>query len=264
MSSHQPDRKLKLGVNIDHVATLRQARYSTLPDLLTAEPNLLAAAHEAEANGADSITIHLRQDRRHIQDRDVFELREQIHTLMNLEMGNTEEILAIALMVKPAFVCLVPENRQEVTTEGGLDVAGADDSLQRTIEALREAGIRVSLFIDPDTRQVEAAAATGAEMIELHTGAFANADVAGGLEELAALKESAIQAHGAGLQVNAGHGINVMNLVRLMEVPHLAELNIGHHLVSRAIFGGLGQAIREMLGMMTCYDKWNASSAADA
>lgn len=264
MSLHQPDRKLKLGVNIDHVATLRQARYSTLPDLPTAEPNLLAAAHEAEANGADSITVHLRQDRRHIQDRDVFELREKIHTLMNLEMGNTAEILAIALEVNPAFVCLVPENRQEVTTEGGLDVAGADDSLQRTIDTLREAGIRVSLFIDPDARQVEAAARTGAEMIELHTGAFANAEVAGGLTELAALRESALLAHGAGLQINAGHGINVMNLVRLMEVPHLAELNIGHHLVSRAIFGGLGHAVREMLGMMACYERWNAATKADA
>lgn len=262
MSSSSP-QKLKLGVNIDHVATLRQARYSTLPDLQTAEPDLLAAAHEAEANGADSITLHLRQDRRHIQDRDVFELREKIHTLLNLEMGNTTEILAIALKVKPAFVCLVPENRQEVTTEGGLDVVGADESLQRTIDTLREAGIRVSLFIDPDPRQVEAAAATRAEMVELHTGAFANAEVAGGPAELALLKEAAIQAHQAGLQVNAGHGINVMNLVRLMEIPHLAELNIGHHLVSRAIFGGLGKAVREMIGLMEGYPAVQAAVASE-
>lgn len=256
------DRLLKLGVNIDHVATLRQARYALLPDLPNAEPGLLAAAHEAEANGADSITVHLRQDRRHIQDRDVFELREHIHTLLNLEMGNTEEILQIALRVKPDFVCLVPENRREITTEGGLDVVAGGDSLQVTIDRLRGAGIRVSLFIDPETTQVRAAARTGAEMIELHTGAFANAEVAGGREELDRLKKAAVLAHESGLQVNAGHGINLVNLVRLMEVPHLAELNVGHHLVSRAIFGGLGAAVREMLAMMACYEKWNSASSA--
>ncbi|MCB1230786.1 MAG: pyridoxine 5'-phosphate synthase [Verrucomicrobiae bacterium] len=260
MTNHTTDRLLKLGVNIDHVATLRQARYALLPDLPNAEPSLLAAANEAEANGADSITVHLRQDRRHIQDRDVFELREKIRTKLNLEMGNTAEILAIALKVKPDFVCLVPENRKEITTEGGLDVAGADSSLGLTIDQLRSAGVRVSLFIDPDPDQVRAAARTGAEMIELHTGAFANAEVAGGTRELAQLKEAAIIAHEAGLQVNAGHGINLVNLVRLMEVPHLAELNVGHHLVSRAIFGGLGAAVREMLAMMTCYGQWNAAT----
>ncbi len=259
------ERLLKLGVNIDHVATLRQARYATMLDSPIAEPSLLAAAHEVEAHGADSITIHLRQDRRHIQDRDVFEMREHIHTKLNLEMGNTPEILDIALRARPDFVCLVPENRREITTEGGLNVAGADNSLQRTIDALRETGIRVSLFIDPDPRQVEAAAATGAEMIELHTGAYANAEVAGGPAELALLKTAADLAHRARLQVNAGHGINLMNLVRLMEVPHLAELNVGHHLVSRAIFGGLGAAVREMLAMMSCYGKWQAATAeADA
>lgn len=256
------DRSLKLGVNIDHVATLRQARYALLPDLPNAEPSLLAAAHESEANGADSITVHLRQDRRHIQDRDVFELREKIHTKLNLEMGNTAEILAIALKVKPDFVCLVPENRQEITTEGGLDVVRGGDSLQATIDQLRSAGIRVSLFIDPDQAQVRAAKNSGAEMIELHTGAFANAEVAGGLAELDQLKSAAVLANELGLQVNAGHGINLVNLVRLMEVPHLAELNVGHHLVSRAIFGGLGSAVREMLAMMSCYDKWNAAATA--
>ena len=259
---NSPDHPLKLGVNIDHVATLRQARYALLPDLPNAEPSLLAAAHEVEANGADSITVHLRQDRRHIQDRDVYELREKIHTKLNLEMGNTPEILAIALEVKPDFVCLVPENRQEITTEGGLDVAGAGATLQVTIDQLRSAGIRVSLFIDPDQAQVHAAKATGAEMIELHTGAFANAEVIGGLEELAALKKAALLAHDLGLQVNAGHGINLVNLVRLMEVPHLAELNVGHHLVSRAIFGGLGGAVREMRAMMACYGKWNPGNDA--
>ncbi len=261
MPDTSTDRLLKLGVNIDHVATLRQARYALLPDLPNAEPSLLAAAHEAEANGADSITVHLRQDRRHIQDRDVFELREKIHTKLNLEMGNTPEILQIALRVKPDFVCLVPENRQEITTEGGLDVAGAGESLRSTIDQLRTAGVRVSLFIDPDSHQVRAAKATGAEMIELHTGAFANAEVAGGRAELAQLKEAAVLAHELGLQVNAGHGINLVNLVRLMEVPHLAELNVGHHLVSRAIFGGLGAAVREMLAMMACYEKWNEAAA---
>ncbi|MCB1061698.1 MAG: pyridoxine 5'-phosphate synthase [Verrucomicrobiae bacterium] len=258
---NQPsNRLLKLGVNIDHVATLRQARYATMLDSPIAEPNLLAAAHEAEANGADSITIHLRQDRRHIQDRDVYEMKEHIHTKLNLEMGNTPEILNIALRVRPDFVCLVPENRQEITTEGGLDVLGADESLQRTIHALREARIRVSLFIDPDPKQIEAAAKTGAEMIELHTGAFANAEIGGGPAELQLLKTAAVVGHQLGLQVNAGHGINLMNLVRLMEVPHLAELNVGHHLISRAIFGGIGPAVREMLAMMACYEKWNTAA----
>ena len=208
--------------------------------------------------------MHLREDRRHIQDRDVRVLRETIKTKMNLEMANSPEILEIALATGPEDVCLVPEKREEVTTEGGLDVVGQAEALAPTLARLAEAGIRVSLFIDPDARQVEAAARTGAEMIELHTGAFANAEVAGGLAELAALKESATRAHGTGLQVNAGHGINVMNLVRLMEVPHLAELNIGHHLVSRAIFGGLGHAVREMLGMMACYERWNAATEADS
>ena len=151
--SHQ---RLKLGVNIDHVATLRQARYALMPGVPQAEPSLLAAAHEVEAAGADSITIHLRQDRRHIQDADVYELREKIHTLLNLEMGNTAEILEIALEVKPAFVCLVPENRKEITTEGGLDVAGSVSALRDTVSALRENGTRVSLFVDPDPRQLEA------------------------------------------------------------------------------------------------------------
>lgn len=251
--SQPSDHPLKLGVNIDHVATLRQARYATMLDSPNAEPGLLAAAHESEANGADSITVHLRQDRRHIQDRDVFELREKIHSKLNLEMGNTAEILAVALEARPDFVCLVPENRQEITTEGGLDVADADDSLRQTIATLRDAGIRVSLFIDPHPRQVEAAAASGAEMIELHTGAYANAEVAGGPTELKDLKAAARLAHDAGLQVNAGHGITLFNLVRLMEVPHLAELNIGHHLVSRAVFYGLGQAVREIRAMMACY-----------
>jgi pyridoxine 5-phosphate synthase len=169
-----PESSLQLGVNIDHVATLRQARYAPMLDAHNAEPSLLAAAHEVEAAGADSITVHLRQDRRHIQDSDVFELREGIHTKLNLEMGNTVEILEIALAVKPDFVCLVPENRREITTEGGLNVLNADTSLERTVKTLQEAGIKVSLFVDPELHQIEASARIGAEMVELHTGAFAS------------------------------------------------------------------------------------------
>lgn len=257
-------RTLKLGVNIDHVATLRQARYAPMLNSPNAEPCVLAAAHEVEAAGADSITVHLRLDRRHIQDRDVFELKEKIHTKMNLEMGNTQEILNIALKVKPEFVCLVPENRREVTTEGGLNVFNADTSLNRTIDTLRDAGIRVSLFVDPEPKQIEAAAKTGAEMIELHTGAFANADVIGGEKELADLITAAKIGHEADLQVNAGHGITVPNLVRLMQVPHMAELNIGHHLVARGLFSGVGNAVREMLSLMSSYDEIQCALSAES
>lgn len=246
-------RHLRLGVNIDHVATLRQARYSGSLDAPNSEPSLLAAAHESEAAGADSITIHLRQDRRHIQDRDVYELREKIHTELNLEMGNTPEILAIALEVKPHYVCLVPENRQEITTEGGLDLRRADATLGDTISALQASGTRVSLFLDPDPRQIEQAAALRADMVELHTGAFANAAVPGGDREWRALVEAAQLAHRLGLQVNAGHGITLMNLPKILQVPHLAELNVGHHLISRAVFLGLGRVVREMVTMMQGY-----------
>ena len=248
-----PVRTLKLGVNIDHVATLRQARYSTMVDSPNSEPSVLAAAHEAEAAGADSITAHLRADRRHIQDRDIYELKEQIHTKLNFEMGNTPEILRVALKTHPDFACLVPESREEITTEGGLDVANADDSLQRTILALRDNGTRVSLFIDPVPAQIVAAAKTGAEMIELHTGAFANAHPAGGDQEFAALLEGARIAREEGLQVNAGHGITISNLPKLMRIPGLTELNIGHHLVSRGLFIGFHRAVKEMLILMSVY-----------
>lgn len=254
MSSPQLS-SLKLGVNVDHVATLRQARYSPDPWAHNAEPSLLAAAHEAEAAGADSITIHLRLDRRHIQDRDVFELRRGIHTKLNLEMGNTLEILAVAVEARPDFACLVPENRREITTEGGLNVAGADTSLERTVKTLQDHGTKVSLFIDPEPRQVLAAARIGADMVELHTGAFANAEPAGGEAELLLLREAARLAHGEGLQVNAGHGINLVNLVRLMSVPHLAELNVGHHLVARSVFVGLSRAIRDFKALMGAYGR---------
>jgi len=251
--SELPNPIIKLGVNIDHVATLRQARYATMLGAHNAEPSLLAAAHEVEAAGADSITVHLRQDRRHIQDADVYELREKIHTKLNLEMGNTAEILAIALKVKPDFVCLVPENRREITTEGGLNVVNADTSLERTIRTLQDAGIKVSLFVDPEVQQIEASARLGAEMIELHTGSFANAAPGGGEAEFLLLREAAILGHKLGLQINAGHGITLVNLPRLMQVPHLAELNVGHHLVARAIFLGLARSVRDMRSMMSAY-----------
>lgn len=248
-----PKPSLLLGVNIDHIATLRQARYAPMLEAHNAEPSILAAAHEAEAAGADSITVHLRLDRRHIQDRDVFELREGIHTKLNLEMGNTAEILEVALKVKPDFVCLVPENRLEVTTEGGLNVAHADASLPRTVKKLQDHGIKVSLFVDPEPEQIIASARIGADMIELHTGAFANAAPAGGEQEYRLLKDAAILAHREGLQVNAGHGITMINLPMLMGIPHLTELNVGHHLVARAVFVGLSRAIRDMRTLLRAY-----------
>jgi pyridoxine 5-phosphate synthase len=241
---------VKLGVNIDHIATLRQARYAGAIDAHNAEPDVLAAAAACEAAGANGITVHLRGDRRHIQDADVFGLRERITTKLNLEMGNTPEILAIALRVKPDEVCLVPENRKEVTTEGGLDVAGQFEALRATVEALRRGKARVSMFIEPDRGQIEASHRLGAEIVELHTGAFANAQGPAQKAELAKLRDAAVLAHGLGLQVNAGHGINYTNIPLIRELPHLVELNIGHSIVSRAISSGLGEAVREMLRLM--------------
>jgi pyridoxine 5-phosphate synthase len=244
---------LKLGVNVDHVATLRQARYRTMPGAHNVEPSVVEAALAALAAGAHSITVHLRADRRHIQDADVWALREVAGLLMNLEMGNTPEIVEIALRVKPAFVCLVPEHREEVTTEGGLDVAGLRDSLETTVRALEANGTRVSMFIDPDAEQVRASAEIGASMVELHTGTFANQEGAKRVEEAARLREAAEMAHGLGLQVNAGHGLTVGNLPDLFVVRHLAELNIGHHLVARAVAVGLTAAVKEMLAVMAGY-----------
>ncbi|MDB6118446.1 MAG: Pyridoxine 5-phosphate synthase [Verrucomicrobiaceae bacterium] len=244
---------LNLGVNIDHVTTLRQARYRTMPDSPNAEPSALQAALEAEAAGAHSITIHLRADRRHIQDADVYLLRNSIGTKLNLEMGNTEEILAIALEVKPHFVCMVPESREEVTTEGGLDVRGHFDALKVTVGKLEANGTRVSMFIDPDLDQVRASAEVGASMIELHTGTFANHFGAERAAEVARLKAAAELGHSLGLQINAGHGLTTGNLPDLLGIPHLAELNIGHHIVSRAVFIGLRAAVQEMLAAMTGY-----------
>ena len=241
---------MKLGVNIDHVATLRQARYAGGIDAHNAEPDVSAAAAICERAGASGITIHLRADRRHIQDADVFRLREQLTTRMNLEMGNTPEILEIALRVKPAEVCLVPEHRREVTTEGGLDVAGQFDALKLTVVRLQSAGIRVSMFIEPARAQIEASHRLGAEIVELHTGAFANATGEAQRTELVRIHEASIFAHGLGVQVNAGHGINYTNIALIRTVPHLAELNIGHSIVARAVFSGLDAAVREMLAAM--------------
>lgn len=244
---------LHLGVNIDHVTTLRQARYRTMLDSPNAEPSVLEAALESEAAGAQSITVHLRADRRHIQDADVYLLRKSIATKLNLEMGNTPEILAIALDVKPDFVCMVPESREEVTTEGGLDVRGHFEALKPTVAALEANGTRVSMFIDPDLDQVRASREVGASMIELHTGTFANHLGAEREAEIARLKAAAELGHSQGLQINAGHGLTTKNLPDLWAVPHLHELNIGHHIVSRAVFIGLRAAVGEMLEMMETY-----------
>ena len=245
---------LHLGVNIDHVTTLRQARYRTMLDSPNAEPSALQAALESEAAGAQSITVHLRADRRHIQDADVWLLRKSIGTKLNLEMGNTQEILAIALQLKPDFVCMVPESREEITTEGGLDVRGHFAELKPSVAALEANGTRVSMFIDPDLDQVKASADLGASMIELHTGTFANHFGDERTAEVARLKAAAELGHSLGLQINAGHGLTTKNLPDLLGVPHLHELNIGHHIVSRAVFIGLRAAVQEMLAAMTGYE----------
>jgi pyridoxine 5-phosphate synthase len=239
-----------LGVNIDHVATLRQARYRETPESPNAEPDPVEAALVAERAGAEGITAHLREDRRHIQDRDIFELRERISTKLNLEMGISEEIVQVALKVRPHDVCLVPENRQEVTTEGGLDCAGQIERLRPVVARLREAGARVSLFIDPEESQLRAAAELGAEFVELHTGAYANARGAEREAELEALRTGARIALSLGLRVNAGHGLNYENTAAILALPGLEELNIGHSIVSRAVAVGLEKAVREMCAII--------------
>ncbi len=243
---------LKLGVNIDHVATIREARYRGIE---TGEPDPVEAALTCEAAGAHGITAHLREDRRHIQDRDVFKLQKRIKTRLNFEMANAPEIVAIALKLKPHIVCLVPERRQEVTTEGGLDVARNERALLQTRKRMNAAGIKVSLFIGPDPDQVEASARIGAQFIELHTGSYAEhfPDKRRRKTELNRLVRCAILAHKLGLQVNAGHGLNLENLPLLHRVPHLVELNIGHSIVSRAVFVGLRQAVKDFLAAMKNY-----------
>ncbi len=235
-----------LGVNIDHVATLRQARYAAMLDAHNAEPSILDAARAAQAGGADSITLHVREDRRHMQDADAQAVRQHIPLPLNLEMGATPAMLGFALALKPDFVCLVPERRQEITTEGGLDVAGRLEELRPLVAALMGNGTKVSMFIDPDTVQVEASAALGAPMVELHTGRFANTLGKERAAETDRLAAAAQYAHKKGIEVHAGHGIQITNLPDLARVPHLAELNIGHTLIARALFVGLTQAVREM------------------
>ncbi|MBL1457720.1 MULTISPECIES: pyridoxine 5'-phosphate synthase [unclassified Methylophaga] len=233
-----------LGVNIDHVATLRQARGTRYPDPIQ-------AAIEAEQAGADSITLHLREDRRHIQDRDVRMLADILQTKMNLEMAVTEEMLGIAELYRPADCCLVPERREELTTEGGLDVAGQQSRMHDACTRLAEAGITVSLFIDPEMKQIEAAAACGAPVIELHTGRYAEASSAAEAQhELKIIRQAAEKAHAMGLQVNAGHGLHYHNVRPIAAIKELVELNIGHAIVARSFFTGFQEAVREMKKLM--------------
>ena len=242
------NRSLKLGVNIDHVATLRQARGTVYPDTLE-------AAQACARAGAVSITVHLREDRRHIQDTDVYRLSKKSPLPINLEMANAEEIIQIALDIKPAEICLVPEKRQELTTEGGLDVIGNFQALEKTVKQLQGNGSVVSLFVEPDVKTLEACAKTGARVVELHTGSFCDAtDPAKAEILLKKLITGAQCAHSLGLQVNAGHGINLENISGILKVPHLDTLNIGHSIIARAIFQGLENAVREMLATMSEYE----------
>jgi pyridoxine 5-phosphate synthase len=234
---------IALGVNIDHVATLRQARRAHYPDPVH-------AALQAEMAGADSITLHLREDRRHIQDRDVLAMRAALKTRMNLEMAVTEEMIRIAANIKPQDCCLVPESRQEVTTEGGLNVAHQAARIADAVAALGAAGIRVSLFIDPDSAQIEAARRAGAPVIELHTGAYAEAQGAAQAREFERLRDAAKLAASLGLIVNAGHGLHYHNVEPIAAVVEIVELNIGHSIIARAVFDGLSQAVRDMKELM--------------
>jgi pyridoxine 5-phosphate synthase len=242
-----------LGVNIDHCATLRQARYrkADAPAGGPVEPDPVALALRAEQAGADGITVHLREDRRHIQERDVWRLREAIATRLNLEMACTPAMIAFALKLKPASVCVVPEGREEVTTEGGLDVGARRDAVRDCIEAMAAAGIKTSLFIDPDEGSIELSARLRAPWVELHTGAYANAyHGPGRAAEFQRLRLGAARAHELGLVVNAGHGVSYVNIAEVRTLPHLNELNIGHAIISRAVFTGIDEAVREMRARM--------------
>ena len=238
---------LKLGVNIDHVATLRQARGTVYPDTLE-------AAKICAQAGAVSITVHLREDRRHIQDTDVYRLSKQCPLPINLEMANSEEIIRIALDIKPAEICLVPEKRQELTTEGGLDVIGNFQTLEKTVKRLQDNGSIVSLFVEADEKILDACAKTSARVVELHTGSFCDAtDPAKAEMLLKKLIAGAQCAHALGLQVNAGHGINLGNIADILKIPHLDTLNIGHSIIARAVFQGLENAVCEMIAAMSKY-----------
>jgi len=234
---------IDLGVNVDHVATLRQARGTPYPDPLL-------AALLAEHSGADSITIHLREDRRHIQDRDVRMCRDALQTRLNLEMGATPEMLNIALEIGPPDCCLVPERRAEVTTEGGLDVVGRAEELRSACQRLGQNGIRVSLFIDPDRAQLDAAVRAGAPVVELHTGAYAEASGAARARELQRIVDAARYASSIGLRVHAGHGLNYHNVQPIAAIPEIVELNIGHAIVAQAVFDGIKSAVGEMKRLM--------------
>jgi len=243
---------LRLGVNIDHVATLRQVRG-------TIYPSVTEAARICERAGALGITVHLREDRRHIQDADVFALRRILAVPLNLEMANHPEIVRIALRVKPAEVCLVPEKRRELTTEGGLDVSGQFVKLLPTVRSMERIGVKVSLFVGSDERQLTASSRLGVPFVELHTGAFCDASPRRAAVEIKKLIKGASFAHKLGLGVNAGHGINMDNIGRVLEIPFLNTLNIGHSIVARAVFVGLEQAVSEMLQAMRKYRGYSAS-----
>lgn len=237
-------QNILLGVNIDHIATLRQARGTRYPDPIQ-------AALIAEQAGADEITAHLREDRRHIQDRDIYLLQDMLHTRLNLEMAVTEEMIAIAQKVKPFACCLVPEKRAELTTEGGLNVAGQLSIMQSACERLKSAGIEVSLFIDPEQEQIDAAVQAGAPVIELHTGRYADAEnAAEQAEELERIRQAAYYAHTAGLQVNAGHGLNFHNVEAICAIPEIVELNIGHAIIAQAVLTGLAQTVSDLKQLM--------------
>jgi len=236
-------KAIELGVNIDHAATIRQARFTSYPDLV----KLVEIVEQA---GADGITLHLREDRRHIQDADVHTLRRTITTKMNLEMAATDEMIAIAGEVRPDDVCVVPERREELTTEGGLDVIGHRAQIEKLCRELGDAGIRVSIFIEPDREQIAAAADCGAPVIELHTGAYANRDGAEREAELARLRDAAEFALDRGLVVNAGHGLDYDNVAPICALPGINELNIGHSIIARALFVGIDEAVKEMRALL--------------
>lgn len=244
MNGELSKNDLLLGVNIDHVATLRQARGTRYPDPIQ-------AAIEAEQAGADGITLHLREDRRHIQERDVIALNHILLTRMNLEMAVTEEMLGIAENIKPHDCCLVPERREELTTEGGLNVIAQQANISAACSRLHEAGIRVSLFIDPDCAQIDAAAESGSKVIELHTGNFADAKTdSAQLQEFNRIKKAINHGVACGLQINAGHGLNYQNILPIAALAQLRELNIGHAIIARAVFTGLKQAVSDMKHLM--------------
>lgn len=247
------DRRIRLGVNIDHCATLRQARYRGYPRLRgeMVEPDPVALALEAEKAGADGITVHPREDERHIQRGDVTLLKEVLQVPLNMEMACTDEMFDFAMEVCPKTVCLVPEKRQEISTEGGLDILAREDWITRHVRLFLDKGIHTSLFIDPDTVQIEAARRTGAEYIELHSGAFANAYFnETGEAEAKRLEAGVAYGHQLGLTVNMGHGINYTNIERVRGIPGIHEMNIGHSIMSRALFTGIREAVREMKHLM--------------